>query len=111
MRYRLTPTDGPPSPSEPITFTTRTGTRRGVTAAQWRVETPRDLATWSRGVVQATHAAVADMQQLVFGGCRRAGEWGGGAGGWPAYGWRKRVSQNGLWIRVTTCAFGCYVRM
>ena len=67
MRYRLTPTEGSPSPSEPITFTTRTGTRRGVTSAQWRVETPRDLATWSRAVVQATHAAVADMQQLVFG--------------------------------------------
>ena len=67
VRYRLTPTDCPPSPSEPITFTTRTGTRRGVTAVQWRVETPRDLANWSRAVVQATHAAVGDMQQLVFG--------------------------------------------
>ncbi|KAF0300195.1 Beta-1-syntrophin [Amphibalanus amphitrite] len=73
VRYRLTPTDGPPSPSEPITLTTRTGTRRGVTAVQWRVETPRDLATWSRAVVQATHSAVADLQQLVF-DCRWKGQ-------------------------------------
>ncbi|XP_037088407.1 beta-1-syntrophin-like isoform X2 [Pollicipes pollicipes] len=73
VRYRLTPGDAPPSPAEPITFTTRTGTRHGVTSVQWRVETPRDLASWSRTVVQATHAAVADLQQIQF-DCRWKGQ-------------------------------------
>ncbi|XP_037085605.1 beta-2-syntrophin-like [Pollicipes pollicipes] len=64
VRYRLSPPEAPPS--APITFTTRTGTQRGVASVQWRVGTPRELASWSRTVVLAAQAAVAQVDEIVF---------------------------------------------
>lgn len=50
--------------NEEMTFGTRTGTRKGVEAHMFRVETPRELANWSRSLVQGSHDAAALIKEI-----------------------------------------------
>ncbi|KAK2181326.1 hypothetical protein NP493_403g02013 [Ridgeia piscesae] len=56
----LQPVDG----NEVLTFSTRSGTRQGVTGHQFRVETPRDLAQWTRVLVQGSHDAAGIIKEV-----------------------------------------------
>lgn len=53
--------------NEEMTFGTRTGTRKGVEAHMFRVETPRELANWSRSLVQGSHDAAALIKEINCG--------------------------------------------
>ena len=53
--------------TEDLTFGTRTGTRKGVEAHMFRVETPRELANWSRNLVQGAHDAAVLIKEINFG--------------------------------------------
>ena len=53
--------------SEDLTFGTRTGTRKGVEAHMFRVETPRELANWSRNMVQGAHDAALLIKEINCG--------------------------------------------
>ena len=53
--------------NEDLTFGTRTGTRKGVEAHMFRVETPRELANWSRSLVQGAHDAAALIKEINCG--------------------------------------------
>ncbi|XP_076469870.1 beta-1-syntrophin-like [Babylonia areolata] len=48
-----------------LSFGTRSGTRNGVEVHVFRVETQRDLAFWSRALVQGSHGAVALMKEVT----------------------------------------------
>ena len=52
------------SGNEVLTFGLRSGTRTGVEAHTFRVETQRDLSTWSRAVVQAAHNAAVLIKEV-----------------------------------------------
>ena len=52
---------------EDLTFGTRTGTRKGVEAHMFRVETPRELANWSRSLVQGAHDAAMLIKEINCG--------------------------------------------
>ncbi len=52
------------SGNEVLTFGLRSGTRQGVEAHTFRVETPRDLSTWSRAAVQAAHHAASLIKEV-----------------------------------------------
>ena len=52
---------------EDLTFGTRTGTRKGVEAHMFRVETPRELANWSRSLVQGAHDAATLIKEINCG--------------------------------------------
>ncbi|XP_013418439.1 beta-2-syntrophin-like [Lingula anatina] len=47
-----------------LTFGTRTGSKQGVEAHMFRVESQRDLSQWSRTVVQGAHAAAAHVKEV-----------------------------------------------
>ncbi|XP_025029258.1 beta-2-syntrophin isoform X2 [Python bivittatus] len=51
-----------------LTFATRTGSRQGIEMHVFRVETHRDLSTWTRTLVQGCHAA-AELIKEVSVGC------------------------------------------
>ena len=53
--------------NEDMTFGTRTGTRKGVEAHMFRVETPRELANWSRNLVQGAHDAASLIKEINCG--------------------------------------------
>ena len=53
--------------NEDLTFGTRTGTRKGVEAHMFRVETPRELANWSRSLVQGAHDAATLIKEINCG--------------------------------------------
>lgn len=53
--------------NEELAFGTRTGTRKGVEAHMFRVETPRELANWSRSLVQGSHDAAALIKEINCG--------------------------------------------
>ena len=53
--------------NEDLTFGTRTGTRKGVEAHMFRVETPRELANWSRNLVQGAHDAASLIKEINCG--------------------------------------------
>lgn len=53
--------------NEDLTFGTRTGTRKGVEAHMFRVETPRELANWSRSLVQGAHDAALLIKEINCG--------------------------------------------
>ena len=50
-----------------ITFGTRCGTRNGVEMHVFRVETQRDLAYWSRALVQGSHGAAVLIKEVTCG--------------------------------------------
>jgi len=50
--------------NEVLTFGTRSGTRQGVEAHVFRVETQRDLSSWSRALVQGTHQAAVLIKEV-----------------------------------------------
>lgn len=74
LATRLVGTGGRPSvarlsPSQQpslsfYTFSTRTGTKDGVEACAFRVETSKDLAVWSRALVDCSHAAVGRVKEV-----------------------------------------------
>ena len=53
--------------NEDLTFGTRTGTKKGVEAHMFRVETPRELANWSRSLVQGAHDAASLIKEINCG--------------------------------------------
>lgn len=58
----------PVSGSDVLTFGTRCGTRNGVETHIFRVETQRDLAYWSRALVQGSHGVAAIIKEVT---CRK----------------------------------------
>ncbi|XP_078607026.1 beta-1-syntrophin-like [Branchiostoma floridae x Branchiostoma japonicum] len=48
-----------------LAFGTRTGSRQGIEAHLFRVETQRDLAAWTRLIVQLCHQAAEDMKEVI----------------------------------------------
>ncbi|KAK7115468.1 beta-1-syntrophin-like [Littorina saxatilis] len=48
-----------------LSFGTRSGTRNGVETHIFRVETQRDLAHWSRALVQGSHGAVSLVKEVT----------------------------------------------
>ena len=52
-----------------LCFGTRTGSRKGVEAHLFRVETPRELAHWSRSIVQGAHDAAILIKEINCGKC------------------------------------------
>ena len=67
-----------------LTFGTRSGTRNGVETHIFRVETQRDLAHWSRALVQGSHGAAMLVKEVtcrkycIKWGSKRVFFWGGG---------------------------------
>ena len=59
----------PASGSDIMTFGTRCGTRNGVETHIFRVETQRDLAYWSRALVQGSHGVAAIIKEVA---CRKS---------------------------------------
>ncbi|KFO95619.1 Beta-2-syntrophin, partial [Calypte anna] len=62
-----------PALGSELTFATRTGSRQGVEMHVFRVETHRDLSTWTRVLVQGCHAA-AELIKEVSVGCTLGGQ-------------------------------------
>ncbi|XP_019509295.1 PREDICTED: beta-2-syntrophin [Hipposideros armiger] len=62
-----------PSLGSDLTFATRTGSRQGIEMHLFRVETHRDLSTWTRVLVQGCHAA-AELIKEVSLGCTLNGQ-------------------------------------
>lgn len=54
---------------EVLTFGTRSGTRQGIEAHVFRVETQRDLSSWSRSLVQGAHTAAVLVKEVS---CRKS---------------------------------------
>uniref|UniRef100_G1Q0L3 PH domain-containing protein n=1 Tax=Myotis lucifugus TaxID=59463 RepID=G1Q0L3_MYOLU len=53
-----------PSLGSDLTFATRTGSRQGIEMHLFRVETHRDLSTWTRILVQGCHAAAELIKEV-----------------------------------------------
>lgn len=47
-----------------LTFSTRTGTKNGVEAHLFRVETPKELTNWARALVDRAHNAAALIKEI-----------------------------------------------
>ncbi|NXK11318.1 SNTB2 protein, partial [Herpetotheres cachinnans] len=62
-----------PALGSELTFATRTGSRQGVEMHVFRVETHRDLSSWTRVLVQGCHAA-AELIKEVTVGCTLGGQ-------------------------------------
>ncbi|XP_071818259.1 beta-1-syntrophin-like [Apostichopus japonicus] len=60
------PSTSPIHTSNDLTFMTRTGTRDGVEAHVFRIETRRDLAAWMRCLVQGTHSAAEVIREINY---------------------------------------------
>lgn len=56
------------SAGEVLSFGTRSGTRNGIETHIFRVETQRDLAHWSRALVQGSHGAASLVKEVT---CRK----------------------------------------
>jgi len=50
-----------------LTFGTRSGTRHGVEAHVFRVQTSRDLAAWTHALVQGVNSAVLFVREVNTG--------------------------------------------
>lgn len=50
-----------------LTFSTRTGTRNGVECHLFRVERPKELATWSHALVEGAHNAASLIKEINCG--------------------------------------------
>lgn len=48
-----------------LSFGTRSGTRNGIEMHIFRVETQRDLAHWSRALVQGSHGAASLVKEVT----------------------------------------------
>ncbi|KAB5571672.1 hypothetical protein PHYPO_G00227720 [Pangasianodon hypophthalmus] len=57
-------TRGSPSLGSDLLFMTRTGSSRGVESHVFRVETHWDLSSWTRSLVQGTHAAAELVKEV-----------------------------------------------
>ncbi|XP_062579848.1 beta-1-syntrophin-like [Saccostrea cucullata] len=55
----------PNAGTDVLTFGTRCGTRNGVETHIFRVETQRDLAYWSRALVQGSHGVAAIIKEVT----------------------------------------------
>lgn len=55
----------PTTETDVLTFGTRSGTRQGVDTHIFRVETQRDLANWSRTLVQGAHGAAVLVKEVT----------------------------------------------
>lgn len=51
-----------------LSFALRTGTRHGVDTHLFSVESPRELATWTRQLVDGCHRAAEGVQEVSTGG-------------------------------------------
>ncbi|XP_062923366.1 beta-2-syntrophin isoform X1 [Mobula hypostoma] len=58
---------GSPSIRSELVFATRTGSRQGVEMHVFRVETHRDLSTWTRMLVQGCHGASELIKEVTLG--------------------------------------------
>ncbi|XP_060693872.1 beta-2-syntrophin isoform X2 [Hemiscyllium ocellatum] len=58
---------GSPSISSDLSFVTRTGSRQGIEMHVFRVETHRDLSTWTRMLVQGCHSASELIKEVTLG--------------------------------------------
>ncbi|XP_056141742.1 beta-1-syntrophin [Lampris incognitus] len=67
------PDRGFPHSSTELSFATRTGTRLGIEAHLFRVETTKDLSLWTRHIVNGCHAA-AEMIKEVTTSCLYQGQ-------------------------------------
>ncbi|XP_015351797.1 beta-2-syntrophin [Marmota marmota marmota] len=56
-----------PSLGSDLTFATRTGSRQGIEMHLFKVETHRDLSTWTRILVQGCHAAAELIKEISLG--------------------------------------------
>ncbi|XP_043837068.1 beta-2-syntrophin [Dromiciops gliroides] len=56
-----------PSLGSDLTFATRTGSRQGIEMHMFRVETHRDLSTWTRVLVQGCHTAAELIKEVSLG--------------------------------------------
>ncbi|KAJ1072809.1 hypothetical protein K5549_012035 [Capra hircus] len=63
-----------PSLGSDLTFATRTGSRQGIEMHLFRVETHRDLSTWTRILVQGCHAAAELIKEVSLVGCTLNGQ-------------------------------------
>ncbi|NXE13770.1 SNTA1 protein, partial [Lophotis ruficrista] len=64
-----------------LSFALRAGSRLGVQSHLFSLETPRDLALWTRLLVDGTHGAAELAQEVSTGPWGTGGRPGGGAGG------------------------------
>ncbi|XP_077982184.1 beta-1-syntrophin-like [Glandiceps talaboti] len=68
LATRLVHSGGPGSmsnqKSSELLFGSRTGTRNGIEAHQFRVDSQRDLAAWSRALVQGSHNAASIIKEI-----------------------------------------------
>ncbi|XP_051575720.1 beta-1-syntrophin-like [Myxocyprinus asiaticus] len=67
------PDKGSPQPGGELSFATRTGTRLGIEAHLFRVETCKDLSLWTRHIVTGCHAS-AEMIKEVTTSCMYQGQ-------------------------------------
>lgn len=67
-----------------LTFATRTGSRQGIEMHVFRVETHRDLSSWTRVLVQGCHAAAELIKEVVLGTAHTA-ESGHGSEPWLSH--------------------------
>lgn len=56
-----------------LSFALRTGTRHGVDTHLFSVESPQELATWTRQLVDGCHRAAEGVQEVSTGGLGRSG--------------------------------------
>ncbi|TRZ01725.1 hypothetical protein DNTS_032278 [Danionella cerebrum] len=58
------PEKGAPQPGSELCFATRTGTRLGIEAHLFRVETCKELSVWSRHIVTSCHASAERIKEV-----------------------------------------------
>ncbi|XP_030060509.1 beta-2-syntrophin [Microcaecilia unicolor] len=56
-----------PASGSELTFATRTGSRQGIEMHVFRVETHRDLSSWTRTLVQGCHSAAELIKEVSLG--------------------------------------------
>ncbi|KPP78680.1 hypothetical protein Z043_101794 [Scleropages formosus] len=59
------PDRGSPQPGRELSFATRTGTRLGIEAHHFRVETGKDLSLWTRHIVTGCHSSAEMIKEVT----------------------------------------------
>ncbi|KAL4616973.1 beta-1-syntrophin [Arapaima gigas] len=59
------PDRGSPQPGRELSFATRTGTRLGIEAHHFRVETSKDLSLWTRHIVTGCHSSAEMIKEVT----------------------------------------------
>lgn len=59
------PDRGSPHSGTELFFATRTGTRLGIEAHLFRVETTKDLSLWTRHIVNGCHASAEMIKEVT----------------------------------------------